>query len=271
MKLAVLAVPTLVLGYVMDVPGLVIAGGWWIFTGLLVRWHAKRIDAKRADQKTQAEISGSANLDPVVGGLQLAFGNALLLLIAVPSLLIGILPYGIDDEHLGWRWLPIGVGAIAAVLVLLSLLMLASGTRVNAEGTVHTGGDKPATIIIRSVRDTGVKVNQQPRLKFELTVQPDGMSPYAVTKKATVPFAALGSLRPGDGFRALVAGPDKPQEMQIDWETRVTAADASSGTAEHSADADPKARLDSLDQLRRDGHITDDEYDTQRRRILNSL
>lgn len=41
------------------------------------------------------------------------------------------------------------------------------------------------------------------------------------TSKATVP-ATLGSLRVGDGFRALVEGPDDPTAMEILWDEPVS-------------------------------------------------
>jgi hypothetical protein len=67
----------------------------------------------------------------------------------------------------------------------------------------------------------------------------------------------------GDGFRAKVAGPDKPTAMEIDWASPVSGGGSSS--------EDLSARLDELERLHRDARITDAEYQAQRERILGSL
>lgn len=272
MKLAVLGVATVVLGVLLNVPGLIAAGGWWIVTGPVIRSHAKRVNARRAENKAKLEAGLGDAQEPVVDGRQLARGIGLMLLVAVPSLVIGILALGIDDENLGWRWLPIGVGAVAAAFALVSVFLLVTGFKVSASGEALGAADKPATVIIRSVSETGTYINQRPRLEFELTVQPDGMAPYEVTKRATVPFTALGSLRVGDGFRAMVAGPDDPTTMEIDWAAPVsTGNDTGRGAGRSVEGNDAQERLATLDELREGGRITEEEYDTQRRRILDSL
>lgn len=43
-----------------------------------------------------------------------------------------------------------------------------------------------ARAIVTDVQDTGATVNQNPRVKLTLPVQPEGGEPWEITKKATV-------------------------------------------------------------------------------------
>ena len=100
-----------------------------------------------------------------------------------------------------------------------------------------------------------------PRIEFVLDVKPETGAPYQVTKKATVPFTAIGSLAPGKGFQAKVAGAEEPTSMEIDWDSPLQ---------DPSADS-LDDRLRRLDDLKAQGLVTETEYDTQRRRLLDSL
>jgi len=128
-----------------------------------------------------------------------------------------------------------------------------------AGGSAAAG--RPGTMTIRSMRETGTYINERPRIEFELTVEPDGLPAYELTKKATVPHTALGSLRVGDGFRAKV-DPEKPESIEIDWGSPIRGGDGADDTAD---------RLDRLEVLRREGAITAEEYDRQRQRILDAI
>lgn len=258
MKLAALGIITAALGLGLDQPGLIGIGLWWVLLGPVMRQHGKRL------QELQ---EASPEKKPPVDGRTFAFGTLLWALLGVPSLLVGILLLGIDAEHADWRWLPIAVGGLAAgiggVGGVLYLLGSAAGEVVERMGVPEV----PASLRILAVRETGTFINERPRLEFELQVTPDdasGLAPYPVTKKATVPFTSMGSLRVGDGFRALVVGPEDPTTMEIHWDQPLPAADAAGA-------GDVAARLAELDQLRADGTVSEDEFQQQRARILGTL
>jgi hypothetical protein len=264
MKLAVVGVLTVGFGVALGIPGLIGIGAWWIPTGLLVRAHGQRLrdaqgDSGRAGVGSVAQVSSEVR---ALDGKTFAVGTVLLLAVGLPSLAVGILELGIDPEDASWRWLPIAIGALTTGIALVSGLMYAAGAGLSAAADAAGVPEVPATVWIRSLKETGTFVNERPRLEFELSVEPDessGVAPYEVTKKATVPFTAMASLRVGDGFEALVVGPEKPTAMTIDWDAPVTGS------------GDVGSRLEALEQLRRDAKISDAEYDAQRQRILGSL
>jgi hypothetical protein len=273
MKLASLGVVTALIGVFLGVPGLVGVGALWVVVGLVVwRFVQPRIKAqKEATSATGADTGadgGSATArTPWVGAGSFVVGTAIYMVLGIPSLLVGALLIGIPAEHEDWRWLPLVIGVIAVGIGVLSGVLYLTGSALSA--AAGPSPTVPATIRIRSVRETGTYINERPRLEFELRVEPDAateVAPYDVTKKATVPFTAMGSLRVGDGFRALVAGPEDPTSMEIDWDTPVPGtASAPTGAA------DVTTRLAQLEELRRLDQITVEEYEAQRERILGTL
>jgi hypothetical protein len=279
-KLAVLGVATLVLGVVQDIAGLMAVGGLWIVLTPLGWWHRRRFQAARDEAAREAEgrraRDGDGDRPRGVDGRMIAEGSLVMLAVGLPALAVGVFELGIDDGDSAWRWLPLAVGGFATGIAVVSALLYAFGAGLSASAGPGPGSGRPAKVTIRSVRETGTFVNERPRMEFGFLVEPDGLPSYEVTKKATVPFTAMGSLRVGDGFRARVIGPDKPTAITIEWEHPVAGVgggpDGGPGVdGTDVADIDVAARLDRLDALRTSDQISTAEYEAQRRRILDSL
>lgn len=273
MKLAALGVVTAGIGMALAAPGLIGIGVYWVGMGLLVRRHGQKLKglatAAAGDAGTPA---GSAEPAPAIDGRTFATGTALWLSLGLPSVAVGILELGISSQDENWRWLPIGVGGLALGIGVISAIMYLLGSAAIAVAERGPAKDVAATIWIRAVKETGTYVNERPRLEFRFQVEPDpgtGVASYEVTKKATVPFTAMGSLRVGDGFKAKVAGPESPTAMDIAWNEPVSDGTRAGGSPRDPAEV--STRLDELDRLRREEKITEEEYDAQRERILGSL
>jgi hypothetical protein len=257
MKLAALGVVTIGIGVALSIPGLIGIGAFWIVMGLLVRTHGLNIKDLQANAKDDAEKKAA-----VLDRKTFTISTVLFIALGVPSLLVGILELGIDADDTNWRWLPVVVGVYALFIgVVGGFLYLAGSAIESAGGPPPT---IPATLWIKAVKETGTYINERPRLEFVFRVEPEsssGVAAYEVTKKATVPFTAIGSLKVGDGFHAKVAGPEHPTSMEIAWDRPTGSAD----------DQEVSTRLDALDALKAEGRISEDEYASQRDRILGSL
>jgi hypothetical protein len=70
-----------------------------------------------------------------------------------------------------------------------------------------------ARAIVTNVQDTGMTINDNPRVKLTLQVQPEGDAPFEVTKKTTVSRVAIPSI--GDAFWVRF-DPADPQEVEFD-------------------------------------------------------
>ncbi len=120
---------------------------------------------------------------------------------------------------------PTGFTIFIFVVVALSLVW-----RFKWQQGLLTGGMKggiPSTAIITGLGQTGMQINEQPQLTFELLVNPPaGGQPYPASVRQTVPNMALGMLRPG-GTVGVVISPKDPSKVKIDLQ----------GTANFSAAA----------------------------------
>lgn len=212
MKLGALGLVTVVIGVVLSSVGLVGIGALWVLMGVV-------------GVALKPRLTATAQEGAAPDGRRFALGTVVLLVVGVPSLMVGILGLGIAEQDAAWRWLPIGVGVLAAGIAVVSGLLYGAGAGLSA-ATGAGSTTVPATLWIRSVKETGQFVNERPRMEFVFRVEPDpgsGVAGYDAAKRATVPFTALAYLRVGDGFHAKVAGPDDPESMTIDWDSPVSA------------------------------------------------
>ena len=257
MKLAALGVVAIGIGVALSIPGLIGIGAFWVVMGFLVRTHGLNIKDLQSKAKDDAEKKAV-----VLDRKTFTISTILFIGLGVPSLLVGILEIGIGSDDTHWRWLPIAVGVYGLFFGVVGAFMYLAASAIDtATGPAPT---IPATLWIEAVRETGTYINERPRLEFTFRVEPEatsGVAGYQVTKKATVPFTAMGSLKVGDGFKAKVAGPENPRSMDIAWDQPV-------GTA---ADTDVSSRLAALEALKADGKVSDEEYQSQRERILGSI
>lgn len=256
MKLAALGLVAVAVGIAVGEQGLVYAGGLWFVLGTLL-WAL--VTRHKRDPRRS---SGDPAVDALQRGREAApawrypVGITLVFAIGLGSLAIGILEVGFEAGS-GWRWAPIAVGGLVTLFGVVNFVIRLSG--VDLEAATPAGEpQQAATVTIEGKRQTGVYINEQPRIEFDLLVEPEGLPSYRVKKKATVPHSALSDIGIGDGFAAKV-DPADPDRIAIDWNAPI------------DGDADPGARLERLEDLRRRGLIDADEYEAQRRRIVESL
>jgi hypothetical protein len=121
----------------------------------------------------------------------------------------------------------IGIGQIwIGVAVLVGLIYLAIGRRASRmEGLRRTG--LPGTAQVLEMSQTGVYINENPQVKMKLQVQAQGLAPYEVEKKATVPLIAIGMLGSGRPLTVYV-NPNDHEDIFIDWSGQAAGAVASS-------------------------------------------
>jgi hypothetical protein len=94
-----------------------------------------------------------------------------------------------------------------------------------------------ARAVVINVADTGMTVNDNPRVKLTLQVQPEGDAPFEATKKVTVSRVAIPSV--GDSYYVRY-DPANPSEVEFDQEKMQAAnAAARSEIAQAAAAAVP--------------------------------
>jgi hypothetical protein len=73
----------------------------------------------------------------------------------------------------------------------------------------------PAQARIVNVRQTGVMLNNQPQIAFDLEVQPPGGTPYPVQAKAIIPLINIPQFQPGAEIPVKIH-PTDPTQIALD-------------------------------------------------------
>jgi hypothetical protein len=124
----------------------------------------------------------------------------------------------------------IALTATAVILILVGLVMRAAAAkkrRIEQTGT-------PGEARILGLGQTGMMINNNPVVEFDLEVTLPGTAPYRTTTRATVPIIALARVTPGAQL-PIKADPSEPSEIVVDWD-RLSAAPATAATAAGSID-----------------------------------
>jgi hypothetical protein len=133
---------------------------------------------------------------------------------------------------------------------------------------------EPAQGLILDMQHTGVRVNQQPMIKFRLQVTPSYDPPYEAETSRIIPFGMMGRLAIGMTI-PLKYDPKKPEDVALDFQSmqltpisfgtvpQMYGQVASMGMA--AAQQDSLAdRLRELEETYKQGLITQQEYETAR-------
>lgn len=95
-------------------------------------------------------------------------------------------------------------------------------------------GDIASAIVI-SMRDTGVTINDQPMVAFDLEVRPEGGTSYFIAHRASMPRLLVGAILPGAHLPIYVDRHDRGRIL-IDWELAVNWNSPSPGERVSAAD-----------------------------------
>jgi Short C-terminal domain len=156
---------------------------------------------------------------------------------------------------------------------------------------------------VMSVDDTGITINDNPRVKITVRAEPPGETPFTIVKTATVSRVSIPRRGdrctvfydpadrenrngitfdpvPGMPWSGPATSPSAPWPGSPPTTTAApppsTASAGSAGTAgtasiDDDEEEDPFAKIERLGQLRDRGLITQDEFDEQKRRLLGEV
>ncbi|TDU30930.1 hypothetical protein DFR24_0287 [Panacagrimonas perspica] len=116
------------------------------------------------------------------------------------------------------------------------------------------------TARVLQVESTNVRINKRAQVRMRLQVRVPGDPPYEISRVDVVPLGQ--AVTPGNELVVYVDRADH-QQLIIDW--TAAAPEGSSGKP------DVSARLQELEALRKNGQITEDEYQAHRQRLLTEL
>lgn len=105
-----------------------------------------------------------------------------------------------------------GITLVTTLITIVAIVLIRRAVGPN-RGVLKSGIAGEATIL--SVRQTGVQVNDQPQVAFELEVRVPGRSPYQAQTKAVIPIINVPQFQPGNVIPVKV-DPNKPDQVVFD-------------------------------------------------------
>ena len=265
MKIGALGAVAIAVGLVVGVDGLVLSGALWLVLGVL----AWALVGRREREERRKQKTGDPSVDALLAkrdperGRRYALGLGLLLAIGLGSLAIGLARASASAPASDpWRWLPVAVGAIVAgfcpavTIPARRAAPSAGGRRAGRRrGSPREGHDRG-----QAGRPAATSTSS-PGSSSTSWSSPTGLPAYRVDEEGDRPLhrarRASGS---ATGSRPKVRARQTRTGSSIDWDAPL----------DH-ADADPAARLERLEDLRRRGLIDGEEYEAQRKRIIGSV
>jgi hypothetical protein len=219
-----------------------------------------------------------------LGGGAFAFAGVFLA-VGIGSLAAGI--WGDNEEIRTFAYIFGGAFVFFGLLPLiggLALRPMARAKQQKAERLVAGGGRGIGTVV--EVSDTGVTINDNPRVRLRMRVEPtDGSAPFEREKTVTVSRVAIP--RAGDRFPVFYDREDASNwgyatEVEADAPADIRAlfaeaASAAPGVEFNAAAPAPAAVPSPLDEiarlndLRMKGAVTDEEFEVAKDRLLAQL
>jgi hypothetical protein len=174
----------------------------------------------------------------------------------------------------GWKTAAVINAAVGIPLAIVPLVggVFMRGKRARAADLLAHGRRAPGHVT--EINDTGITINNNPRVKVTVRAEPPGEPPFDVQKTFTASRVELP--RVGD-FATVFYDPLDRSKTGITFDPvpgvtpPAAPAPAAAAPAADSTPEDVAERLKELDELRDKGVITPAERDSQRARILGQL
>jgi hypothetical protein len=199
------------------------------------------------------------------GGGRASVGLGLILwsltFVTIPASML-VAAYGPANNHnSGARTTAIVLAATFIPMGLLPLAFVSRGRKKQAKlAELATRGKRCSGVVV-SVDDTGVTINDNPRVRITVRAEPPGESPFTIVKTATVSRVRIP--RPGDRCVVVYDPANREESNGITFDS-VPGMDLDD-------DEDPLEKIEKLAQLRDRGIITAEDFDAQKKRLLNEV
>jgi hypothetical protein len=163
---------------------------------------------------------------------------------------------------MGGAWVAVGV-------ILLFISQMAANAEAKRQRLLATGRPGRATVL--EVSDTGVTINNNPRVRVKVRIEAQGASPVEATTAMLV--SRLNVPRPGEVYEVRF-DPQNPNDFVFASSgspSRPGAGEApSTRSAPATGESDTISQLERLAALRDQGALTPEEFDAEKRKLLGN-
>lgn len=191
-----------------------------------------------------------------------------LLFVTIP-LSVGIAAYGPASKgESGAHTLAIIFALIFIPMGLAPLALGRRGKRSQARMAQLAEHGRRCPGRVLSVDDTGVTINNNPRVRMTVRAEPPGEPPFDLVKTATVSRVQIP--RPGDRCTVFYDPADRQSKNGITFDPVPGSPPAPAQGVPHE-DGDPLEKIAKLGRLRDQGLVTAEEFEQQKQRLLKEI
>jgi Short C-terminal domain len=222
---------------------------------------------------------GPGNRRPSPVGLGAIMWALLFCTLAGSAILAAFGPASSDDS--GAKTTAAILGVIFIPMGLAPIPLAFMGRRKSARAADLVSHGRRCTGEVIAVHDTGVTINDNPRVKMEIRADPPGEPPFTIEKTAVVSRVQIP--RPGDHCVVFYDPSDREHRNGVTFDpvpgfamptvpvapSTGAAAPSPSVVADEQEDAIEK--IEKLGELRDKGLITAEEFEAQKKRLLDEI
>jgi len=183
-----------------------------------------------------------------------------LVFVTIPLSML-VAAFGPANNHSsGARTTSIILAAVFIPMGLAPLPFIARGRRKQAMAL-----GRRCSGVVESVEDTNVTINDNPRVRITVRAEPPGEAPFTIVKTATVSRVRVP--RPGDRCVVFYDPANREQSNGITFDP-VPGFEQPAGA---DGDEDALEKIEKLAGLRDRGILTAEEFEAQKKRLLNEV
>ena len=212
---------------------------------------------------------GGGTKAPTRFGLGLLMWTLLFVGLSGAMLLAAFGPAANDDSGAKWTAALLALFFIPMGLGPLLLGRLGAGKAAKALELVQHGKRAPG--VVQSVEDTGMTINDNPRVRIVVRAEPPGEPAFTIEKTTVVSRVEI----PRAGDRCVVfydpADPQGKNGITFDAVPGFDVPAPATPATPDDGDDDPLAKIEKLGVLRDKGLITPEEFETQKQRLLRDV
>jgi hypothetical protein len=191
-----------------------------------------------------------------------------LVFVTIPASML-VASYGPANNHSsGARTTSFILAAVFIPMGLAPLLFVARGRKKQELMLELATQGRRCSGVVESVEDTNVTINDNPRVRITVRAEPPGEPPFRVVKTATVSRVRIP--RPGDRCVVFYDPANREERNGVTFD-QVPGFEQPAAAAPDDGDEDALEKIEKLAELRDRGILTAEEFEAQKKRLLNEV
>ena len=192
-----------------------------------------------------------------------------LVFVTIPASML-VASYGPANNHnSGARLTSIILAAVFIPMGLAPLAFAFRGRKKQTKMLQLASQGKRCPGVVESVKDTNVTINNNPRVHITVRAEPPGEPPFTIEKTATVSRVRVP--RPGDRCVVFYDPANREESNGITFDPVPGFEQPPAVASAADGDEDALEKIEKLAELRDRGILTPEEFEAQKKRLLNEV